>query len=70
MDHEIIIDILEKDGMSDIEKLAGTDNYVVIRFCYDFDKEEISAARAYANEECDLEEGSSEWTDNQLIPFI
>ena len=42
MDHEIIIDILEKNGMSDIEELAGTDNYVDNRFSYDFDKEEIS----------------------------
>ena len=70
MDYENIISILEKNGMNDCEELVSNDSYIVIKFCYDFDKDEISAARKYANEESGLEEDSSDWYDNYYLAYL
>jgi hypothetical protein len=65
-----IIDFLEEDGLSEIEELKTEENVVVLKFYYDFDKEEISAARAYANEESDAEEESDEWYKDWFFSYL
>ena len=57
----------------DLTKLINyliEDNFVVLKFYYDFDKDEILAARAYANEESDLEEESDEWYRDWYLSYL
>lgn len=70
MDFGRIIDLLEQNGASDCEEILSKENYSIIKFCYDFDKEEMDAARAYANEESGLEENSEEWYENYYISYL
>ena len=65
-----IIEFLEENGLSEIEEVKTEDNFIVLKFYYDFDKDEILAARAYANEESDLEEESDEWYRDWYLSYL
>ncbi|MGG7178629.1 hypothetical protein ACQPU1_13595 [Clostridium paraputrificum] len=65
-----VIEFLEDNGLSEIEELKATDNCIIVKFYYDFDKEELSAARAYANEESDLDEDSDEWYRDWYLSYL
>ena len=65
-----IINYLEDNDLADIEELKKKSNYVIIRFYYDFDKEEINAAKAYSTEESDFEPESDEWYREYYIPYL
>ena len=65
-----IIEFLEENGLSEIEEIKTEDNFIVLKFYYDFDKDEILAARAYANEESDLEEESDEWYRDWYLSYL
>ncbi|MGG7076825.1 hypothetical protein [Clostridium sardiniense] len=65
-----IIEILEENGLTEIQEVLVKDDRVVLEFFYDFDSEELNAAKAYANEESDLEEGSDEWNRDWFIPYL
>lgn len=70
MNSSEIINFLEDSGLSDIEEIKKKSNYAVIRFYYDFDKEEISAAKAYSTEESDFEPESDEWYKEYYMPYL
>lgn len=61
---------LEQEGLTEIEEILVEDDKVILEFFYDFDREELNAARAYANEESDLEEDSNEWKVDWYIPYL
>ena len=65
-----IIEMLEDNDLTEVKELLVEDDKVVLEFFYDFDKEELNAAKAYANEESDLEEGSYEWNRDWFIPYL
>lgn len=65
-----IIDFLESNGLTEVENVFSEDEYVVVKYYYDFDKEEISAARSYANEESDVEEESEEWYRDYYLSYL
>lgn len=65
-----IIDFLEECGLSEIEEVKSEDSSLILKCFYDFDNEEISSAKAYANEESDLEEESDEWYTDWYIPYL
>ena len=65
-----IIDYLEENGLSEVEEINKNDEYILIKFFYDFDKEEIDAAESYATEECDFEPDSDEWFNDFYIPYL
>jgi hypothetical protein len=65
-----IITYLEDNDLTDIEELKRKNNYVVLKFYYDFDKEEISAAKAYSTEESDFEPESDEWYKEYYLPYL
>ena len=65
-----IINYLEDNDLADIEELKQKGNYTIIRFYYDFDKEELSAAKIYATEESDFEPESDEWYNEYYIPYL
>ncbi len=65
-----IIEYLEKNGLSEVEEINITDEYILIKFFYDFDKEEIDAAENYANEDCDFDDDSDEWYNDFYMPYV
>lgn len=65
-----IIDFLEDNDISEIKELKSKENYTIFNFYYDFDKEELSAAKAYANEESDIEEESDEWYRDWYLSYL
>lgn len=67
---EEIVDYLESNGLTELEVVKSTKEYIAVKFCYDYDKDEISAAEAYSNEEGDCEEGSTEWYENWYLPYL
>lgn len=70
MDKNKIIGILEGNDLSDIEEIEYKDGIFVLRFFYDFDKAELDAAKAFANDESDEEEASEVWTEEYFIPYL
>ena len=66
---EIISD-LEDNDLKEIEELKQKSDYVVFKFYYDFDKEEINAAKAYSTEESDFEPESEEWYKEYYLPYL
>lgn len=65
-----IIEYLEKNGLSEVEEIDLTEEYALIKFFYDFDKEEIDAAESYANEDCDFDDDSDEWYNDFYMPYL
>lgn len=65
-----IVSYLEDNDLGDIEELKQKSNYVILRFYYDFDKEEISAAKTYSTEESDFEPESDEWYKEYYLPYL
>ncbi|MGL5615206.1 MAG: hypothetical protein ACRDD2_03090 [Sarcina sp.] len=72
MDKQSIIEFLEDNNFSDIEeiKVNSTDEILGIKFFYDFDKDEINAAKAYASEETDYDENDTQWIATGIIPYL
>ncbi|WP_196001348.1 hypothetical protein [Clostridium sp. 1001271B_151109_B4] len=65
-----IIKILKENDLSDIEVLKNTEEYVLVNFYFDFDKDLQDAAKAYANEESKEEEFSSKWYSEYYFPYL
>lgn len=70
MDKKSIIQILEKNEFSQIEEIQYKEEAVVVRFFYDFDEDEIEAARAYANDESEDEENGDIWYEEFFLPYL
>ncbi|NLK96384.1 MAG: hypothetical protein GX275_14560 [Clostridiales bacterium] len=70
MDSEKLIELLEENGLSEVEVKSHNSKYVSIEFSYEYDYEETSAAREYANEESDFEEDSREWTEDWYSVYL
>lgn len=70
MDKKAIIQILEKNQLSQIEEIEYKEGAVVLRFFYDFDEDEIEAARAYSNDESEDEENGDTWYEEFFLPYL
>lgn len=71
MDRNAVIEYLVDNDLSEVEELAYADKDVVaLRFYYDFDDEEISAAEAYADDESEEERESEKWNNEFFIPYL
>ena len=53
-----IVKILKENDLSDVEVLKNTEEYILVNFYFDFDKDLQDAAKAYANEESKEEPGT------------
>ena len=65
-----IINILNDNGLSEVEELVAADKYSLINFYFDFDKDLQDAAKAYANEESKEEEFSAKWYSEYYFPYL
>ena len=63
-----IIDILNDNGLSEIEELVSGDKYSLINFYFDFDKDVEAAAKAYADDESTA--SSEEWMKEFYLPYL
>jgi hypothetical protein len=70
LDKKAIIQMLEKNELSQIEEIEYKDGAVVLRFFYDFDEDEIEAARAYSNDESEDEENGDTWYEEFFLPYL
>ena len=70
MDKKEIIKILESNEFSEIEEIEYKEDTVVLRFFYDFDEDEIEAAKAYSNDESEDEENGDEWYEEFFLPYL
>ncbi|MCM8711340.1 hypothetical protein M2651_09880 [Clostridium sp. SYSU_GA19001] len=70
MDKKAIIEILEKNELSEIEEIEYKEGSLVLRFFYDFDEDEIESARAYANDESEDEENGDIWYEDFFLPYL
>ena len=62
--------ILNENELSEIEVLKKDDDFVLINFYFDFDKDVLDAAKAYSNEESSLEEYSKDWYKEYYFPYL
>lgn len=65
-----IIKALKEKGVSDIEEIKYKRGYLLVKFFYDFDDDEISAARSYSNEEGTYESETEEWFKELYLPYL
>lgn len=70
MDISEIRSFLEDNDLSDVEEIKQEDNYILVKFYYDFDKDELMAAKSYSNDESDFEAESDEWYNEYYIPYL
>ena len=70
MEKEKIISFLLDNDLDEVEELSCDNGVVVLRFYYDFDEAELSAAKAYANDECEDEEEGDSWYEEFLLPYL
>lgn len=72
MEKQSIIEFLEDNNLTDIEEFEfnSNDTIVAIKFFYDFDKDEVNAAKSYASEETDYSENDTEWIATGIIPYL
>ena len=62
--------LLNENELSEIEVLKKDDDFVLINFYFDFDKDVLDAAKAYSNEESSLEEYSKDWYKEYYFPYL
>ena len=65
-----IINILKENDLSDVEVLKNEEEYVLVNFYFDFDKDLQDAAKAYANSESNEEEFSNAWYNEYYLPYL
>lgn len=61
--------LLDND-FSELEEMDYSGAAIVYRAFYDFDEDEIKAAKAYAKDESDYEEDSDEWLKEFFLPYL
>ena len=64
------INILKENDLSDVEVLKNEEEYVLVNFYFDFDKDLQDAAKAYANSESNEEEFSNAWYNEYYFPYL
>ena len=65
-----IVKILKEIDLSNEEVLKNTEEYILVNFYFDFDKDLQDAAKAYANEESKEEEFSAKWYSEYYFPYL
>jgi hypothetical protein len=70
MEKEKIISFLLDNDLEEVQEISNDNGVLVLRFYYDFDEDEISAAKAYASDESEDEEEGDSWYDEFLLPYL
>ncbi|MDF2880860.1 MAG: hypothetical protein K0R54_1417 [Clostridiaceae bacterium] len=70
MDSDAIIEILDDNDLGDVEIIDSKENIIVVRFFYDFDEDEIKAAKAYANDMCKDKNDIKSYVEDFVGPYL
>lgn len=70
MDKDKILEFLKGEDIEDIEEIKYKSQVLVLRFYYDFDTDELNAAQAFSNDECDSEPRDDIWYDEFFLPYL
>jgi len=70
MEKEKIVSFLLDNDLAEVQELSDDNGVLVLRFYYDFDEDEVNAAKAYANDESEDEEEGDSWYDEFLLPYL
>lgn len=70
MNSSEILNILDQNGLSEIEELRNVEDHILVKFYFDFDDAVLNAAKAYSNDESDYEPESKEWLSEYFIPYL
>lgn len=70
MNKNDVLTFLSESGLENIEEIKYKEDVLVVRFYYDFDEDELEAAKAYANDESDDEEEGDKWYNEYFIPYL
>lgn len=65
-----IIEFFKKNDLSDVEEVDYEEGILVLRFSYDFDKDELAAANNYASDESEDTEDGEVWREEFYIPYL
>lgn len=65
-----VLNFLSESGLSEVEEIKYKSKILVAKFYYDFDKEELEAAKAYADDESDYDAESKEWLSEYVLPYL
>lgn len=65
----IIEQIKQMTGIGEVEEIEYKPDFLVLRFFYEFDDDEVEAARDYADTESTGDD-EDEWYDDCYIPFL
>lgn len=70
MDKNKVLEFIKSEDIEDIEEIKYKSEVLVIRFYYDFDADELKAAEAFSNDECDSESGDEIWYSEFFLPYL
>lgn len=71
MDKNKILDILKQlPGIGDVEEIQYEPEYLVVRMFYDYDVDELEAARDYANSQSNAADDEDKWFSEYYIPYL
>ncbi|WP_040212191.1 hypothetical protein [Clostridium polynesiense] len=70
MDINEIKQYLLDNDFSEVEEIEYKGEALLLRAFYDFDEDEIKAAKAYSSDESDYEAESEEWYSEFFLPYL
>lgn len=70
MDSKRIIEMLEKEGLDEVDQIEYKKDIQVYNFFYTYDQEELEAAKAFANESSEQNVSQKEWNEKFFLPFL
>lgn len=65
-----ILEFMDNNGIDEVEEISSKNKMYVIKFFYQFDEDELKAAKSYANDESDDEENGDVWARDYYIPYL
>lgn len=71
MDNSKIVNALnQSQGIGTVEEIEYKPGFLVLRLIYDYDQDELDAAKAYANSQGNAEQDEDKWYDEYYIPYL
>jgi hypothetical protein len=70
MDSKRIMEMLEKEGLDEIDQIEYKKDIQVYDFFYTYDSEELESAKAFANESTEKDISQKEWNEKYFLPFL
>ncbi|MEQ8154778.1 MAG: hypothetical protein ABRQ25_07850 [Clostridiaceae bacterium] len=65
-----ILKALDEKGLSNIEEIGYKEGFLLVKFSYDYDQDELAAAKAFSDDEGTYETGSEKWYRELYMPCL